>query len=202
MFYYQEYPMGLAGKKVDCRCLVVLAHIEESLHLYVHNRMFFRVASKPHTIKGPSDWVDEQSVLTAMHLVTNKDSNDNQRPLLAPDYKVIAQMEKDYGFNWSEQVLPKIYILLTELFRGMTEAYPAMKSASNSRALYGIDIIFDAKDSPFIEPKLTEVSFCPSNNALAIEAYEKDQELFDNFSNNLFECLVCGITSPNMTQLF
>ena len=183
--------------------------------LYMHKRVFFRIAGKEHKIDQPSALMDHESVLTAMYLVNptknNDDSdNDNEENWKLPvDYKTIAKLEndyKDYGFQWDELIVPKIHTMVRELFTGMTYAYPAMSKSKSSRAIYGLDIMFeimdfdDGKNTKYVEPKLTEVTFCPVNNAVS-DAYERDEELYRTYNNDVFRCLFLGETSDNITPL-
>ena len=41
-------------------------------------------------------------------------------------------------------------------------------------------------------PKLTEVSFNPSNNAHEVEAHRIDQDNYENYINGMFGCLFFG----------
>jgi hypothetical protein len=45
--------------------------------LYLYNRVYFRIAGKTHSVTYPSDLVDNQSVLTAMHLVNPRNEMSN-----------------------------------------------------------------------------------------------------------------------------
>jgi hypothetical protein len=51
-----------------------------------------------------------------------------------------------------------------------------------------------------VEVKLTEVTFCPSNNSVC-DAYEKDEDLFRSYNNDVFSCLFLGSVSNNITKL-
>lgn len=168
----------------------------------MHNRFYFRIASKKHSIQSLHDIADEQSVLTAMHLLNQeKDSYDRSitNEKLPVDYKTIDKLEQDYanvGFQWKDIVLPKIHKMAKEFFSGMFKAYPAMSQSSSSsniksRAIYGLDIMFEISSSKEVNPKLTEVTFCPANTP-ASEAYERDEHLYRNFNNDVFRCLFLG----------
>jgi hypothetical protein len=168
--------------------------------LYMYNRFYFRIASKRHSVSSPSDLMDHQSVLSAMHLVDSEEEGD--ATVLPIDTKTIAQLEADYGeagFRWNELILPNIKTLIRELLTGMAKAYPAMGDSDQYRALYGVDTMFSI-ESGGIEPKLTEVSFCPSNNAIC-DAYERDDRDFRNYNTDVFNCLFLGKVSDNITRL-
>jgi hypothetical protein len=165
--------------------------------LHMHKRVYFRIAGKKHSISQPSDLVDNQSVLTAMHLV----GESNMK--LPVDFKTIRQLEDDYkgiGFDWDAVILPRIQTMLRELFSGMTKEYPAMGQSRRSRALYGVDVMFQIESSGSIQPKLTEVSFCPANNAVC-DAYERDEKLYREYNNDVFNCLFLNKCSNNIATL-
>ena len=102
-------------------------------------------------------------------------------------------------------MLPKIRTMINELFSGMTRAYPAMgggggggagEGGSNaSRALYGVDVMFDktttGEEEAAVQPKLLEVTFFPSNNAVC-DAYERDPVLYRSYNDDVFKCLFLG----------
>jgi hypothetical protein len=97
--------------------------------------------------------------------------------------------------------------MIRELFNGMTFAYPAMGQSRRSRALYGVDIIFQIEDvesdnetMAVITPKLTEVTFCPANNAVC-DAYARKDRLHQNYNKEIFECLFLGKVSENIIRL-
>lgn len=180
--------------------------------LYMHNRVFFRIAGKEHKIDRPSDIIDQEAVLTAMYLI--KDENDakveqENTSKLPVDYKTIEKLEADYGdcgFDWNQTIVPKIHSMIRELFTGMAKAYPAMGKSECSRAVYGLDIMFEIVEqdcdqkSKIVEPKLTEVTFCPVNNSVS-DAYERDENLYRNYNNDVFCCLFLGETSDNITKV-
>ena len=173
--------------------------------LFMHNRMFFRIAGKKHSVSVPSDLMDKDTILTAMHLVdANKSPTEDvpSRMLLPIDVKTIAKLEEEYskdGFQWNDTILPKIRTMICELFNGMARTYPAMCESRRSRALYGVDVMFEITAGG-VEPNLTEVTFCPSNNAIS-DAYERDEELFHNYNTEVFECLFLGKISENITRI-
>ena len=102
--------------------------------------------------------------------------------------------------------------MIRELFNGMTKAYPKMIEAKCSRAVYGVDVMFQIDNDDddvdvvsgdhniLITPKLTEVTFCPANNAIC-DAYVRDDELYRTYNKDIFECLFVGIVSNNITRL-
>lgn len=198
----KENPICYQGRKVDCRCLVMMTSAKSRFpSLYLYNRVYFRIAGKAHSVTYPSDLVDNQSVLTAMHLVKPRKemSNDFVLPI---DTKTIAQLEMDYadaGFRWEELILPKVKTLIRELLTGMSKSYPAMGENSQYRALYGVDVMFSIEPE-CVEPKLTEVSFCPANNAIC-DAYERNEHDYRNYNTDIFKCLFLGEVSSNITRL-
>ncbi len=160
--------------------------------LYMHKRFYFRIARKEHSIKQPSDLLDHERVLTAMHLLDNTGTVDQKQEneVLPVDYKTIARLEADYkdvGFDWKALILPQIKEMVLDLINGMTVAYPKMGESKQSRALYGLDVMFEV-DRESVTTKLTEVTFCPANNAICA-AYERDDDLFRNYNNDVFGCL-------------
>ena len=167
----------------------------------MYNRVYFRIAGKPHSVSFPGDLVDHQSVLTAMHLV-NQNEKEIDSNMLPIDVKTISQLESDYeteGFQWESLILPKMKTMIRELLTGMTQAYPAMGARDQYRALYGVDTMFSI-ESGCVEPKLTEVSFCPANNAMC-DAYERDEDDFQNYNTDVFRCLFTGEVSNRITRL-
>ena len=58
----------------------------------------------------------------------------------------------------------------------------------------------DESSTKYVEPKLTEVTFCPVNNAVS-DAYERDDDLYRNYNNDVFRCLYLGETSDSITPL-
>lgn len=170
--------------------------------MYMYNRYYFRIAAKPHSIASPSDLIDHKSVLSAMYFVEQDgiSENDDRLPI---DTTTIAQLEADYGeagFQWEERMLPKIKTMVRELFTGMATAYPAMGENVQYRALYGVDLMFSIDDQGSIEPKLTEVSFCPSNLAISKE-YERSDVDYRNYLTDVFKCLILNEVSDNLTKL-
>jgi hypothetical protein len=121
---------------------------------------------------------------------------------------VIQKLEKDNpsSFDWENKLLPQIQTMIRELFNGMTCAYPQMMQSSRSRAVYGVDVMFQIEntDHPsepsIITPKLTEVTFCPANNAVC-DAYVRDEELYRSYNKDIFECLFLGLVSSNILRL-
>jgi hypothetical protein len=195
----KENPLCYEGKKIDCRCIVMMTSADPPGRptLYMHNRVFFRIASKKHSISTPSDLVDNQSVLTAMYLLGESDELGK----IPVDHKVIAQLEEEYkhiGFDWEHAILPRIHTMIRELFNGMTKSYPAMNN-SRCRALYGVDVMFEIA-SGVVEPKLTEISFCPANNAVG-DNHERDEQLYRNYNNDIFSCMFLNECSDTITKL-
>ena len=82
----------------------------------------------------------------------------------------------------------------------MTLTYPAMGQSIHSRAIYGVDVMFEVESDNTITPKLTEVTFCPANNAIC-DAYERDDDLYKSYNKEIFEALFLGIISKNITKL-
>ena len=175
--------------------------------LYTYNRTYFRIAAKQHCISSPSDLMDHKSVLSAMYFVPDKEKDpitDKEQDFdrLPIDTTTIAQLEADYGeagFRWKESMLPKIQTLVRELFTGMAAAYTAMGESNQYRALYGVDLMFSIQSDGSIEPKLTEVSFCPANLAISKEYEHSDEE--NSFLTDVFKCLLAGEVSENITKL-
>jgi hypothetical protein len=197
---YIENPVCVDGRKVDCRCIVMMTSASPGKpDLFMHNRVYFRIANKEHSIATASSLIDAESVLTATHLIgdKNRTSSDPLQTLPA-DHETIAKLEetyKDIGFDWQGKILPKIHTTIRELFGGMTAAFPAMGESRNSRALYGVDVMLEI-DSGGVEVKLTEVTFCPANNAVCA-AYEKDEELYRNYNSDIFNCMFRGVVSDS-----
>ena len=197
---YIQHPVCYQGRKVDCRCIVMMTPHS----LYMHKRVYFRIAAKEHSIQRALDLVDHERVLSAMHLVdlNNPQVEHTDRTLLPIDFLTIAKLEQDYGdagFTWESIILPKIHTLIKELFNGMKQAYPAMSASSKSRAVYGVDVMFEVgKDG--IEPKLTEVTFCPANNAIC-DAYQRDEDLYRNYNTDIFKCAFLGQVSDSVVYL-
>jgi hypothetical protein len=136
-----------------------------------------------------------------MHLV-NQDEKEMDRNILPIDVKTISQLECEYGaqgFKWESLILPKLKAMIRELLTGMTQAYPAMGKRDQYRALYGVDAMFSV-ESGCVEPKLTEVSFCPANNAMC-DAYERDDADYRNYTTDVFNCLFLGELSNRITRI-
>jgi hypothetical protein len=202
---YIQRPICYQGRKVDCRCIVMLGdvQVDKLPTLYMHKRVYFRIASKVHKVDTPVDLLDHESVLTAAHLLT-QDYRDTEKPLqqLPVDAKTIAILEAEYtGFDWNGVILPKIHEMIRELFNGMTKAFPGMAQGKHkSRAVYGVDIMFELQSDDSVEVKLTEVTFCPANNAVC-DAYEHDEELYQTFNTDVFDCLFRNQVSERITRL-
>jgi Tubulin-tyrosine ligase family len=171
----------------------------------MYKRLYFRIAAKSHSISTPGDLTDHHSVLSAMHLLdkdTDAETTAISKVILPIDTKTIIQLEREYssqGFQWKERILPKIKNLIRELFTNVTRAYPSMGEKDQYRAIYGVDIMFSI-ESEGIEPKLTEVSFCPANNAICI-AYERDENDYKNYNTDIFSCLFLGELPDSIVQL-
>lgn len=86
-----------------------------------------------------------------------------------------------------------------------------MAESPNSRAVYGVDCMFaidsqeiddglTSQSVPKIEPTLTEVTFCPANNAVC-DAYERDDNLYRAYNTEVFDCLFRNVVSSNFTPL-
>ena len=81
-------------------------------------------------------------------------------------------------------------------------AFPAMGESKQSRALYGVDVMFqvdDCEGALIITPKLTEVTFCPANNAIC-DAYVRDDG-WKLYNKEIFECLFLETISNNIARL-
>lgn len=219
---YIESPVCMNGRKVDCRCLVLMTSAGDPDQsklptLYMHETVYFRIAHKEHVISTANDLADHESVPTASHLLTSaaRTTNDAIRKLpFAKD--TIEALEAQYAgsFDWKEDILPNIQTMIRELFNGMSRAFPAMGKSKVSRALYGIDVMFeiddDANDENIdngiderrlrITPKLTEVTFCPANNALC-DAYVRDEDLERSYNKDIFECLFLNKVSNSLQRL-
>jgi hypothetical protein len=217
---YVNNPACIDGRKVDCRCIVMMPSAGDSDSctlpiLYMHKDVYFRIANKEHAISLAQDLADHERVLTATHLLRdeNRTSSDELR-LLPKDHETIARLEELYNgkstaalFDWKGSILPQIQTMIRELFNGMTFAYPAMGQSRQSRALYGVDIIFHIEEvepeketTTVIAPKLTEVTFCPANNAVC-DAYARKESLHQNYNKEIFECLFLGKVSENIIRL-
>jgi hypothetical protein len=217
---YVGHPVCIDGRKVDCRFIVMMPSAGDSESctmpiLYMHKDVYFRIANKEHEITSAQDLADHERVLTATHLLRaeNRTSSDELR-LLPEDHETIARLEELYNgkssaaaFDWKGSILPQIQTMIRELFNGMTFAYPAMGQSRRSRALYGVDIIFQIEDvesdnetMAVITPKLTEVTFCPANNAVC-DAYARKDRLHQNYNKEIFECLFLGKVSENIIRL-
>jgi len=143
--------------------------------------------------------MDPTRVLTAMHLVDGKEED----AILPIDYKTIAKLERDYGsvgFDWEGKILPQIKSMIRDLFSGMTEVYPEMSGSASSRALYGVDVMFEVEDDEGVLVRLTEVAFCPSNNAIC-DSYERDEQLYRDYNTEVFECLFLGTVADSLSRL-
>jgi hypothetical protein len=200
---YIENPVCYRRRKVDCRCVVIMTDASPGYPtLYMHNRVFLRIAHKPHEISNPSSLMDPETVLTATHLLheTERSSPDESLQLLPVDTETIRELEETYGFSWSTSVLPKIHTMIRELFDGMTLAFPAMSSNPNARAVYGVDVMFELLPNGEVQPKLTEVTFCPANNATC-EAYARDVGLYRSYINDVFNCMFRGVIAESLTKL-
>ena len=222
---YIERPVCINNHKVDCRVIVLMTSagsIDENGHvmslptLYMHNICYFRIANKSHNVSTPINRNDHESVLTASHLLRDDQrTTDNELRKLPQHKDSIQQLEREYSnaFDWDNKISPQIQTMIRELFNGMTKAYPKMIKAKYSRAVYGVDVMFQIDDSDddddnssggptniIITPKLTEVTFCPANNAIC-DAYVRDDDLYRTYNKDIFECLFLGIVSSTMTRL-
>jgi hypothetical protein len=211
---YLENSVTYDGRKIDCRCIVLLTEATPGQPcLYIHNRVYFRIAHKSHSISTPRDRMDPESVLTATHLLDSEArSTDDDIHILPFDTKTIAKLEQDYtAFDWKDCIWPKIQVMVRELFDGMTRGFPTMAESPNSRAVYGVDCMFaidsqeiddglTSQSVPKIEPMLTEVTFCPANNAVC-DAYERDDNLYRAYNTEVFDCLFRNVVSSNFTPL-
>jgi len=201
---YITNPVCVDGRKVDCRCLVLMTSARPGRPtLYMYKTLFFRIANKQHKISTPAEMMDHESVLTATHLFgANQRTSADPLRTLPLDVKTISNLEatyKDLGFEWESKILPDIQKMIRELFSGMTEAFPAMNESSNSRAIYGVDIMFQIGDG-CITPKLTEVTFCPSNNTIC-SSYENDEVIRQNYCSDIFDCLFRGDVSDRIVRI-
>jgi hypothetical protein len=208
---YVERPVTYHGRKVDCRCLVLLTGVSSSSSLqprpilYMHRHVYFRIAHQRHAVSTPYDRINPESVLTATHLLdeTTRSSSDPLN-ILPVDTTTIAKLEADYkdqGFDWQGRLLPMIQDMIRELFTGMVRGFPAIAKAQHSRALYGVDVMFErSEDDTTIVPKLTEVTFCPANNAIC-EAYERNEELYQSFINDIFNALYLNQLAESIIPL-
>ncbi|GKY92534.1 hypothetical protein MPSEU_000223700 [Mayamaea pseudoterrestris] len=200
---YIERPVCYQDRKVDCRCIVMLCDASYKPKLYMHKRVYFRIANKVHSIIVASNLYDLESVLTANHLLT-KDHRSTGDPLqtLPVDIETIAELGRQYsGFDWNGAILPLIHDMIRELFNGMTRAFPGMsKGKHHSRAIYGVDVMFQVESDDSITVKLTEVTFCPANNAVC-DAYEHDEELYRTYNTDVFDCMFRNEISDRIIRL-
>lgn len=200
---YIERPVCYQGRKVDCRCIVMLCDATWKPQIYMHKRVYFRIANKMHSIDEEFELLDHERVLTANHLLTDDHrSTDDPLQTLPLDSKTIATLQAQYaGFDWDHAILPQIHVMIRELFNGMTRAYPAMaQGRHSSRAVYGVDIMFQIESDDSITVKLTEVTFCPANNAVC-DAYERDPELYRTYNTDMFDCLFRNVVSDRIVRL-
>jgi hypothetical protein len=221
---YIARPVCINNHKVDCRVIVLMTsagkkdsngHIIQLPTLFMHNTCYFRIASKPHNIRTPLDRCDHESVLTASHLlhIDHRTTSETLRKLPChADTVHTLEMEYPNAFVWDTEILPQIQTMICELFNGMTNAYTQMIESKQSRAVYGVDVMFQIDDNNSyqndddnnhnitITPKLLEVTFCPANNAIC-DAYIRDEALYRSYNKEIFECLFLNIISNNITQL-
>lgn len=200
---YIKQPVCYQGRKLDCRCIVMLRDAEYKPQIYMHKRVYFRIANKVHSIDSVFDLLDQESVLTANHLLSDEHrSSGNPLQTLPVDFKTIAVLEEQYAcFDWEGDVLPKIQTMVRELFNGMTRGFPGMAQGKHrSRAAYGLDMMFEIQEDESIEVKLTEVTFCPANNAIC-DAYERDDEVYRTYNTDVFDCLFRGVCSERIVEL-
>jgi Tubulin-tyrosine ligase family len=234
---YIERPICVNGRKVDCRCLVLMVPpplqtestegSSDGLRqpqplLYTHKTVYFRIAHKVHNVSTAMHLTDHESVLTASHVLdSNNRSSTDELSKLPVASDTIAKLEADYpgSFDWEGDILPKIQTMIRELFNGMTGSFPAMMQSTQSRALYGVDVMFEidnvAEESipstlttdtaslttrMVVTPKLTEVTFCPANNAIC-DAYEQDDAVRRTYNKDIFECLFLGKVSSSIEKL-
>lgn len=202
---YITNPVCYDGCKTDCRIVVLMTNARcGHPALWMHQNVYFRIANKPHLIVTASDLADHESVLTATHLLDNQTrTSDSTLRTLPIDHKTIQKLEQEYNgsFDWNKNILPQIQTLICDLFNGMTNAFPAMEQSVNSRAVYGVDVMFEIDDNDnSITPKLTEVTFCPANNAVC-DAYERNEDLYRSYNKDIYELLFLGIKSERIIQL-
>jgi len=196
-------PICYGNRRLSCRCIVLMRSASPGdPELYIHDRVFFQSADIEDEIDSSND---------AAGLNDQKPQKEKTKMTPFPiGYKIIQELEnqyKDYGFDWKGAILPKLHHMIRELFEGMTIAYPNMSKSDQSRAIYGVDVMFnvqnmdDTHESKFIEPKLTEVTFCPENPAVR-EFCENDEGIRQIYNNEIFCCLFLGETDGrNITRI-
>jgi hypothetical protein len=98
---YLKNPVTDDGRKIDCRCIVLFTEVTPGQpRLYIHNRVYFRITQKSHSISTPRDCVNPESVLSAIHLLDSEArSRDDDIQILPVDPKPVAKLvQNDNAF--------------------------------------------------------------------------------------------------------
>ena len=164
---YVDRPLLFDGRKFDLRVLVAVRAFAPRLEALTWHVTYVRAANRSYT-SAPKALGDFQTQFTSM-----RQGGFAEQPV------TLAQLAADVasqGLDW-----PGAENAMRDMIRNLlTAAAPRIGRCDRARALYGVDVMFDAA----ARPKLLEVTFCPGVE----RPMETDPLLFDK----LFGCLFLG----------
>ncbi|XP_015110656.1 tubulin--tyrosine ligase-like protein 12 [Diachasma alloeum] len=168
--------------KFDVRYVVLLSSVKP-LKAYAYSNFFLRFANRPFAL-------DNFDIYEQHFTVMNYSEDASLHHVKCEDF--VNEWIKVYpDFDWRENVEPKIFKMLWEVFEGASAEEPPRGIGHNpqSRAVYAVDLMLEWDDND-MQPVLLEFNFSPDNKRAC--------EYYPEFYNDIFKCLFLGDDNPNV----
>ncbi|XP_078164148.1 tubulin-tyrosine ligase [Carex rostrata] len=186
---YIERPALFGGKKFDLR-YIVLVRSMRPLEIFLSDVFWVRLANNQYTLER-SSLFEYETHFTVMNYIGKLNHKNT------PDF--VKEFEEEHQVKWME-IHDRIRKMIRCIFESAASVQADMHS-SQSRAIYGVDVMLDS----LFMPKILEVTYCPDctrackYDTQAILGSKAPVEGRD-FFNNVFGCLFLG-ESTNVTPI-
>nr|XP_033324359.1 tubulin--tyrosine ligase-like protein 12 [Megalopta genalis] len=172
--------------KFDVRYVVMLKSVKP-LKVFAYKNFFLRFANKEFALNNFDQYEQHFTVM-------NYSEDSPLCHLKCADF--ILEWERQYPeFPWRDQVEPKIFQMLREVFEAAVSVNPPKGIAENpqSRAVYAADLMLEwGKDKlgrrAGVQPILLEINFSPD--------CKRACEYYPNFYNDIFKCFFLDDVNP------
>ncbi|XP_078035387.1 tubulin tyrosine ligase-like 12 [Augochlora pura] len=169
----------IGNVKFDVRYVVMLRSVKP-LKVFVYKNFFLRFANKEFALNNFDQYEQHFTVMNYLE-------NAPICHLKCADF--ILEWEKQYPeFSWRDEIEPKIFEMLREVFEAAVSVNPPKGIAENpqSRAVYAVDLMLEWKRKKLnsregMQPMLLEINFSPD--------CQRACEYYPNFYNDIFKCL-------------